>query len=241
MRQRLALGVLLLSAASVAKTARAQSGGTMKDDVPDTVIKVLADLDAIAEESRRYPDAPAGDRIRKIVDRARARLQPLAPAPVPAADKPAAGGAAKRPEVAFQGVRQSASKAGSAMPDKEFKDVIRALKNQNLDGARLTVVQNAIDAGGYFSSGQIGQMVHWFTSEDMRIEAAARLWGRCTDSPNFASVYNLMDTQAGKNALKARVEGGSSATPTGASNAPPAGAPKPTLQPIGKPGTTAPK
>lgn len=211
---------------SGAGIARAQSRGSMKDDAGEVAVKVLADLDAIVEEAARFPDAASGERIRKIVERARARLAPLAPPPQTAASRPAAG--PRTPDGAPAGAPRSTG-TGGAMSDKDFKDVMRALKSQSLDGARLSVVQNAIDAGGRFNTAQIGQMVNGFTSEDMRIEAAGRLWARCTES-NFAPIYNQIDSEAGKKALRARVEGGS-----GNAQAAPAGAPKGTMAQPTKP------
>jgi len=195
------LSLLCLLAVAVS-AGTASAGPPASESTSDTLTNVRADLDAITDELRNYPDSQASLRLRKIVDRARARIdKAVADSKAAPTQQPVAGAAPAT------GAATTTGAAKPQMAADEFGRFLKALKSHELDSARLALVSNVIEGGNHFTAAQIAQVLHRFEGSDMRVEIAVRMYPICSDTGAFGVVYEKLDNETSRQQLRSRLEG----------------------------------
>jgi hypothetical protein len=92
------------------------------------------------------------------------------------------------------------------MTDAEFSVLLQNVESQRRASAKTTSVTNAFNnANYYFTADQASQLLELVTSESRRLSLAESVYPRITDPANFSLVYDLLESQANRDALQAYV------------------------------------
>jgi hypothetical protein len=94
------------------------------------------------------------------------------------------------------------SDAGAVMSDAAFDGLMRDIQYQWRNNRRLNLARAAFtNNNNYFTTQQVVQIIQTVSGEPNRVALAKLAYGRITDRGNFARVYNMMGTQAGRDDL----------------------------------------
>lgn len=92
------------------------------------------------------------------------------------------------------------------MTDADFAILLQNVENQRRASAKTTAVTNAFNnANYYFTTDQASQLLELVTSESKRLSLAKTVYPKITDPASFSLVYDLLESQANRDALEAYV------------------------------------
>ena len=89
------------------------------------------------------------------------------------------------------------------MNNPDFSYLLRNVRNQRSTNGRRTVIVAAFNTTtNYFTTSQVSQLLRLINSENYRLELAKLSYPKVTDRNNFNQVYDLLNSQAGKDELE---------------------------------------
>ena len=92
------------------------------------------------------------------------------------------------------------------MTTANFNILLGQVQNQWQPSAKVTTISNAFaNPNNYFTTNQIGQLIHLVAEENARLQLAKSSYSHVTDKQNFTQLYELLNTQASRNELAAYV------------------------------------
>ena len=105
---------------------------------------------------------------------------------------------------------------GTPMSATAFTSLVQNISARRYQSDRLTLVRNALSASAnYFTTTQVRQLLTLITSESRRLELAKLSYSRVTDPANFSTLYDVLQSEASRDALDNYVvEQGGSAVST---------------------------
>jgi len=89
----------------------------------------------------------------------------------------------------------------SAMSNTDFNNLLRNVRSQRFANARSSQIENAFSSTNYFTASQIVQLLQLVNAENSRVMLAKQSYAKTIDRNNFSQVYNVLNSQAGKNEL----------------------------------------
>jgi hypothetical protein len=84
---------------------------------------------------------------------------------------------------------------------EDFDDLKSSVNNRNFESTNITIVKTAIDKN-YFSSGQIKELLGYFTFESNKLEVAKYSYKKVCDKNNFFKVYEAFSFDSSVEELK---------------------------------------
>ncbi len=88
------------------------------------------------------------------------------------------------------------------MSSTAFNTLYQTISAKRYQSDRLTQVRNALNkSGNYFTTIQVRQLVSLITSESRRLELAKLSYAKVTDPSNFSDLYDVLNSQASRDAL----------------------------------------
>jgi len=92
------------------------------------------------------------------------------------------------------------------MTSEDFSVLLQNVQNQRRASGRTTAVTNAFNnTSYYFTTNQAMRLLELVTSESKRLSLAKTVYPKITDPANFSLVYDLLESQANRDALGAWV------------------------------------
>jgi hypothetical protein len=92
------------------------------------------------------------------------------------------------------------------MTDADFAILLQNVEKQRRASAKTTAVTNAFNnASYYFTTDQASQLLELVTSESTRLSLAKTVYPKITDPASFSMIYDLLESQANRDALQAYV------------------------------------
>jgi hypothetical protein len=89
------------------------------------------------------------------------------------------------------------------MNNPDFSYLLRNVRNQRSTNGKRTVIVAAFNTTtNYFTTSQVSQLLRLINSENYRLELAKLSYPKVTDRNNFNQVYDLLNSQAGKDELE---------------------------------------
>jgi Ca2+-binding EF-hand superfamily protein len=93
-----------------------------------------------------------------------------------------------------------------AMSDAEFNTLYRTIQQQWPVSTQVNSLSNAFNNTNYhFTVYQASQLIQLVSAEDNRLQLAKLSYRSITDRNNFNQIYNLLNSQSGKNELAAYI------------------------------------
>jgi DNA polymerase IIIc chi subunit len=89
-----------------------------------------------------------------------------------------------------------------AMSSSEFNILLSNVRNQRSTIRRSSAITNAFNNKYYFTTSQVIQLLQLVNSESSRIQLAKQSYSNITDRGNFYQLYELLNSQAGRNELE---------------------------------------
>ena len=106
----------------------------------------------------------------------------------------------------IENIKAGVSDNQVAMSAAEFNTLLRNVKVQRAASGRRSVIANAFNnTGKYFTTSQVIQLLQTVTAENFRLQLSKLSYRGITDRSNFYQVYDLINSQSGKNELVAYV------------------------------------
>ena len=91
----------------------------------------------------------------------------------------------------------------SAMNNTNFSNLLNSVKTQRSASGKRTVITNAFNQGtNYFTTSQVRQLIQLVNAENFRIQLTKLSYHTITDRSNFYQLYDLINSQAGKNEMQ---------------------------------------
>ena len=102
------------------------------------------------------------------------------------------------------------------MSSTAFNSLVQNITARRYQSDRLTLVNNALStSANYFTTTQVKQLLSLISSESRRLELAKLSYSRVTDPANFSTLYDVLQSEASRDALDSYVvEQGGSAVST---------------------------
>jgi hypothetical protein len=98
------------------------------------------------------------------------------------------------------------SSPGIAMSDASFASLYQNIREQWPVSTQMNSLTSAFtNTGHYFTTNQASKLIQLVSAESNRLQLAKLSYRSITDQANFNKIYNLLSTQASKNALKTYV------------------------------------
>jgi hypothetical protein len=123
-------------------------------------------------------------------------------------------------QVSFTEKRSVAASSTSGltpMSSTAFNTLSRTIAARRYQSDRINRVKSAFSTtGNYFTTTQVRQLLSYVAAESRRLELAKLSYARVTDPANFSSVYDMLKSEASRDALDAYVveRGGTSVEST---------------------------
>jgi hypothetical protein len=110
----------------------------------------------------------------------------------------------------------STTQAGLPMSSTAFNQLVQRVQARRYQTDRITEVRTALTAtANYFTTSQVRQLLQMITAESRRLELAKLSYNKVTDPANFSFVYDVLKSEASRDALDNYVaEQGGSAVST---------------------------
>lgn len=106
------------------------------------------------------------------------------------------------------------------MSSTAFNRVLQNVKRQTRQATKYRLVNAALTTiGNYFTSSQVESLISQINSQPSRIELLKAAYLRTTDAQNYASLFNLVNSESGRNELTAHVNSYNFGTNTNMGNA----------------------
>jgi len=94
----------------------------------------------------------------------------------------------------------------TAMSNYNFNLLATDIRNEMRTDARVNAINNAFsNSGNYFTTDQARQLIQMITGEATILHLAKASYRSIIDTDNFATIYNMLPTQASRNDLSAYV------------------------------------
>jgi hypothetical protein len=94
------------------------------------------------------------------------------------------------------------AQTGGAMSTTAFNQLVQNVLNKRYQSDKIIAVRNAFNTtGNYFTSAQARQLLLMINSERRRLELAKLSYSKVTDKTNFTTVYNVLNSEASRDAL----------------------------------------
>jgi Domain of unknown function (DUF4476) len=94
----------------------------------------------------------------------------------------------------------------TAMSDASFNLLVQDVQKQWQSNAKVSLLMNAFaNTNNYFTTAQAGQLISLVSSEKSRLQLAKASYRSITDPVNFTHLYELLNSQSGRNELAAYV------------------------------------
>ena len=88
------------------------------------------------------------------------------------------------------------------MASGSFNTLVQKVSGRRYQSDRITLVKNALNStSNYFTTTQIRQLLTLITAESRRLELAKLSYNKVTDQANFSSVYDVLKSEASRDAL----------------------------------------
>jgi hypothetical protein len=92
------------------------------------------------------------------------------------------------------------------MSSTAFNRVLQSVKRQARQATKYRLVNAALTTiGNYFTSSQVESLISQINSQPSRVELLKAAYLRTTDAQNYASLFNLVNSESGRNELTAHV------------------------------------
>lgn len=96
----------------------------------------------------------------------------------------------------------------TAMDDASFNSLMQQVKQQWLPGAKMSALTSAFaNTNNYFTAEQSRQLIQLVSDETNRLQLAKSSYHNMTDPLNYTRLFDLLSTQASRDALTAYVNG----------------------------------
>jgi len=112
---------------------------------------------------------------------------------------------------------QSTAQNAVPMSSTAFNQLLTNVRNKRYQSDKITLITNTFNtAGNYFTTSQVRQLLLLVNAESRRIDLAKLSYKKVTDPANFSTVYDVINSEAGKDALDDYVvsQGGYTSTTT---------------------------
>jgi len=92
------------------------------------------------------------------------------------------------------------------MSDVQFQTLLQTAQNEWRNAARRKLLRDAFNnPNNYFTTAQARQLIQLVSAEAHRLELAKASYRSITDPANFSTIYDLLNSTAGRNELRAYV------------------------------------
>jgi hypothetical protein len=90
-----------------------------------------------------------------------------------------------------------------SMSDADYNKLLNNVRSQRSTSGRRSSIANAFEnAGNYFTTSQVVQLLQLVNSENFRLQLAKLSYQTITDRSNFSQVYDLLNSQASEDELQ---------------------------------------
>jgi hypothetical protein len=93
------------------------------------------------------------------------------------------------------------------MADAAFTNLYQGIQRQWPASNQVSSLTTAFNAGNYFTTYQVSQLIQLINAEDSRLQLAKLSYHTVTDRNNFSQLYDLLNNQSDKNELRNFVNG----------------------------------
>jgi hypothetical protein len=88
------------------------------------------------------------------------------------------------------------------MTSTAFNSLVQNISGRRYQSDRITLVRNALsNEASYFTTTQVRQLLTLVSAESRRLELAKLSYARVTDPANFSSLYDVLQSEASRDAL----------------------------------------
>jgi hypothetical protein len=88
------------------------------------------------------------------------------------------------------------------MSNASFNQLLQSVNTKRYQSQRIAAVNTAFtNSGNHFTSSQVKQLLTLISSDNSRLDLGKKGYGRVTDPANFSIVYDVLSSQASRDAL----------------------------------------